>query len=107
MLAIARGLMSQPKVLLVDEPTLGLAPVLVDALCDWLTELRDRLGLTVVIAEQSAKLARELSDRTYVLVGGRIVAESGAKDFTDEELFTMYLGADGNQPTAKLTRSGS
>lgn len=92
MLAIGRGLMSQPKLLLVDEPTLGLAPVLVDALGDWLTEVRDRLGTTVIIAEQSAKLARGLCDRMYVLVGGQIVAERGKEGFSDEELFTMYLG---------------
>jgi branched-chain amino acid transport system ATP-binding protein len=94
MLAIGRGLMSQPKLLLVDEPTLGLAPVLVDALGDWLGEVRDRLGTTVVIAEQSAKLARGLCDRMYVLVGGRVLAEQGKEGFSDEELFTMYLGTD-------------
>jgi ABC-type branched-subunit amino acid transport system ATPase component len=94
MLAIGRGLMSQPKLLLVDEPTLGLAPVLVDALGDWLAEVRDRLGTTVIIAEQSAKLARGLCDRMYVLVGGRVLAERGKEGFSDEELFTMYLGAD-------------
>jgi branched-chain amino acid transport system ATP-binding protein/branched-chain amino acid transport system permease protein len=94
MLAIGRGLMSQPKLLLVDEPTLGLAPVLVDALGDWLAEVRDRLGTTVIIAEQSAKLARGLCDRMYVLVGGRVLAERGKEGFSDEELFAMYLGAD-------------
>jgi branched-chain amino acid transport system ATP-binding protein len=94
MLAIGRGLMSQPRLLLVDEPTLGLAPVLVDALGDWLTEVRDRLGTTVIIAEQSAKLARGLCDRMYVLVGGRVLAERGKEGFSDEELFTMYLGTD-------------
>lgn len=94
MLAIGRGLMSQPELLLVDEPTLGLAPVLVDALGEWLAEVRDRLGTTVIIAEQSAKLARGLCDRMYVLVGGRVLAERGKEGFSDEELFTMYLGAD-------------
>ena len=92
MLAIARGLMSDPKLLLIDEPTLGLAPVLVEALAEWLDRARGQLGTTLVLAEQSAKLATGLSDRMYVLVAGRVRAEAGASGFTDEELFQFYMG---------------
>ena len=92
MLAIARGLMSDPKLLLIDEPTLGLAPVLVEALAEWLDRARGQLGTTLVLAEQSAKLATGLSDRMYVLVAGRVRAEAGASGFTDDELFEFYMG---------------
>jgi branched-chain amino acid transport system ATP-binding protein len=92
MLAIARGLMSDPKLLFIDEPTLGLAPVLVEALAEWLDQARVKLGTTLVLAEQSAKLATGLSDRMYVLVAGKVRAEAGAAGFTDEELFEFYMG---------------
>jgi branched-chain amino acid transport system ATP-binding protein len=92
MLAIARGLMSEPKLLLIDEPTLGLAPVLVEGLAEWLGQARSELGTTLLLAEQSAKLATGLSDRMYVLVGGRVRAEAGAAGIDDEELFRLYMG---------------
>jgi ABC-type branched-subunit amino acid transport system ATPase component len=92
MLAIARGLMSEPKLLLIDEPTLGLAPVLVEALGRWIADVRDRLGTSLLLAEQSAKLATGLSDRMYVLVGGRVRAEADRSGFSDKELFELYIG---------------
>jgi branched-chain amino acid transport system ATP-binding protein len=98
MLAIARGLMSEPKLLLIDEPTLGLAPVLVEALAEWLDQARGQLGTTLVLAEQSAKLATGLSDRMYVLVSGRVRAEAGAAGFGDEELFEFYMGDQAGRP---------
>jgi branched-chain amino acid transport system ATP-binding protein len=92
MLAIARGLMSEPRLLLIDEPTLGLAPVLVEALGRWIGEVRDQLGTSLLLAEQSAKLATGLSDRMYVLVGGRVTAQSDKSGFSDKELFDLYIG---------------
>jgi branched-chain amino acid transport system ATP-binding protein len=92
MLAIARGLMSSPRLLLIDEPPLGLAPVMVEALARLLRQAREQLGTTLLLAEQSAKLATGLSDRMYVLVGGQIQAEAGASGFTDEQLFELYMG---------------
>jgi branched-chain amino acid transport system ATP-binding protein len=92
MLAIARGLMSEPKLLLIDEPTLGLAPVLVEALSRWIGEVREQLGTSLLLAEQSAKLATGLSDRMYVLVGGRVRAETDKAGFSDKELFDLYIG---------------
>lgn len=92
MLAIARGLMSGPRLLLIDEPTLGLAPVMVEALARLLRQAREQLGTTLLLAEQSAKLATGLSDRMYVLVGGQIQAEAGVSGFTDVQLFDLYMG---------------
>ena len=92
MLAIARGLMSEPRLLLIDEPTLGLAPVLVEALGRWIGDVRDQLGTSLLLAEQSAKLATGLSDRMYVLVGGRVTAQSDKSGFSDKELFELYIG---------------
>ena len=92
MLAVARGLMSGPRLLLIDEPTLGLAPVMIEALARLLGQAREQLGTTLLLAEQSAKLATRLSDRMYVLVGGRVRAEAGKSGFSDEQLFELYLG---------------
>jgi ABC-type branched-subunit amino acid transport system ATPase component len=92
MLAIARGLMSEPKLLLIDEPTLGLAPILVEQLGTWLAEVQKRLGTTLVLVEQSAKLARDLADRMYVLVDGEVKGQRGPGGFNDDELFALYVG---------------
>jgi branched-chain amino acid transport system ATP-binding protein len=71
MLAIARGLMGLPRVLLIDEPTLGLAPVLVERLIEHLRLVRREMGVAVVIAEQNLYLVRALADRAYTIQRGR------------------------------------
>ena len=90
-LAIARALMSDPRLVLLDEPTLGLAPVMVDTVFDLLVELRER-GRTILVVEQNALRALEIADRGYVLRTGRVAAEgSGAELAAHEDLFGTYV----------------
>jgi branched-chain amino acid transport system ATP-binding protein len=93
MLAIARGLMSRPRVLLLDEPSLGLAPKIIAELFEALDALRTE-GLTVLLVDQMAALALALCDRAYVMEGGRIVAQGSAAEIAaDGALAKAYLGA--------------
>lgn len=90
-LAIARALISDPAHLLLDEPTLGLAPAMVDVVFDLLVDLHER-GRTVLVVEQNALRALEVADRGYVLRTGRISAEgSGAELAAHEDLFGTYV----------------
>lgn len=94
MLAIGRGLMSGPRVLMLDEPSLGVAPVIVDSVMTALRALADD-GLAVLLVEQNAVQALRVADRTYVLDGGRIVASGPAEEFLEEDrLAHVYLGLD-------------
>jgi branched-chain amino acid transport system ATP-binding protein len=91
-LAVARALMCDPKLLLLDEPTLGLAPALVDVIFDLLVSLRSQ-GRTVLVVEQNAKRALEIADRGYVLRSGRLVGTGvGAEMADDPALFESFLG---------------
>jgi branched-chain amino acid transport system ATP-binding protein len=91
-LAIARALLSRPRLLLLDEPSLGLAPVVIDVVFDVLEELR-REGVTILLVEQNAARAVEFADRAYILRSGR-VAHSGPREelLRMEDFETMYLG---------------
>ena len=92
MLAIGRALMARPQVLLLDEPTEGLAPIYVKLLFDLITDLR-RKGLTILIVEQNVHHVLRTADRAYVLENGRIVMEGeGAALLNDNRLKTAYLG---------------
>jgi branched-chain amino acid transport system ATP-binding protein len=92
MLAIGRALMARPQVLLLDEPTEGLAPIYVKLLFDLIADLR-RKGLTVLIVEQNVHHVLRTADRAYVLENGRIVMEGeGPALLNDERLKTAYLG---------------
>ncbi len=92
MLAIARGLVAGPKVLMLDEPSLGLAPVLINDLYAVLAELRDE-GLTILLVDQMAALALSVADRGYVIESGRVVHEGSAEDIRNEPaLERAYLG---------------
>ncbi len=92
MLAIGRGLASRPKFLMLDEPSLGLAPKLVDAIYEKLHLLRER-GLTVLLVEQNVNYALELADRGYVLENGRIVMEGAGRELArSEHIKRHYLG---------------
>ncbi len=92
MLAIGRGLASCPKFLMLDEPSLGLAPKLVDAIYERLHLLRER-GLTVLLVEQNVHYGLKLADRAYVLENGRIVMEGTGSELTgNEHIKKHYLG---------------
>jgi branched-chain amino acid transport system ATP-binding protein len=91
MLAIGRALMSQPRVLLVDEPSVGLAPILVHRMIDKIKELKDRYNLTVLMAEQNFNQATRIADRGYIIVHGDIAfASEGAEDLRENELVKKY-----------------
>lgn len=93
MLAIARGLMSRPRVLLLDEPSLGLAPKVIAELFAALDQLR-RENMTIVLVDQMAALALSLADRAYVIEGGRVVAQGTAAEIAaNDALAKAYLGA--------------
>ncbi len=91
MLAIARALMGEPRLLLLDEPSLGLAPLVTGLIFDTIRELRAE-GVTILLVEQNAKQALRLADRAYVLETGEIVLE-GADLIDDERIQDAYLGA--------------
>ena len=91
-LAIARALMSEPRLLMMDEPSLGLAPVMVDVVFELIASLRDR-GRTMLVVEQNATRMLEMADRAYVVRSGAIVAEgTGAELRDDDRLFDTFLG---------------
>lgn len=92
MLALARGLMNRPKLLLLDEPTLGLAPIAVKEILDLLAELRDQ-GLTILVVEQNVRQALAISDYAYVLESAKIVMEGkGGELLNNSSLVESYLG---------------
>ncbi len=95
MLAIARAIMSSPRVLLVDEPSVGLSPLLVKQTIDIIRELRQRFGLTVLMAEQNFHEASRIADRGYIIVHGEIAfTGKNLSELTESELVrNYYLGA--------------
>lgn len=91
-LAIARALMSEPRLLMMDEPSLGLAPVMVDVVFELIASLRDR-GRTMLVVEQNATRMLEMADRAYVVRSGAIVAEGTGAELRDgDRLFETFLG---------------
>ncbi len=92
MVAIARGLMAEPSLLMLDEPSLGLAPKLVAQVAEMIRTIRDR-GITVLLVKQNARLALELSDRAYVLQTGRITIDGPSAELLNHpDVRTAYLG---------------
>ena len=92
MLAVARALMSRPKVIMMDEPSLGLAPLVVKGIFDIIKEI-NKLGVTVLLIEQNANMALKTADFAYVLETGRItMSGTGAELLTNEEVKKAYLG---------------
>jgi branched-chain amino acid transport system ATP-binding protein len=93
MLAVGRGLMSQPQLLLLDEPSLGLAPMLVRELMNTLARLRKEQGLTILLAEQNAIAALAIADRGYVMETGKVVIEGSSTELrSTEKIRAVYLG---------------
>ncbi len=94
MLAIGRALMARPRLLLLDEPCMGLAPLLVLVILETLVELRQR-GMTILLVEQNARAALGIADRGYVLENGRIAMEGAASDLlADKSVRQAYLGKE-------------
>jgi branched-chain amino acid transport system ATP-binding protein len=92
MVAIGRGLMSNPKILMLDEPSLGLAPKLVDEVLDTVRILKGQ-GMSILLVEQNVREALELSERGYVLQTGRIVGEGAGKELLASDQFRQaFLG---------------
>jgi branched-chain amino acid transport system ATP-binding protein len=92
MLAVARALMARPKLLLLDEPSMGLAPVLVDLIFDTISRIREQ-GTTVLLVEQNALAALRVADRAYVLESGSLkLAGTAAELAKDPEIVKAYLG---------------
>jgi len=92
MVAIGRGLMSNPEILLLDEPSLGLAPILVDEVLDTVEKLKTK-GMTILLVEQNVREALGLATRGYVLQTGRIVAEGTGEELLESDFFkTAFLG---------------
>lgn len=94
MLATARAMMSEPKILLLDEPSMGLAPVLVDSIFDTIQELH-RTGTTILLVEQNARAALAVADRGYVLQTGEIIISGSAEKLRNNEIVQKaYLGIE-------------
>ena len=105
MLAIGRALMSDPQLLLLDEPSLGLAPLVVETLYESLVRLH-RTGLTLLLAEQSVSLALEIADYAYVLQTGRTVLAGPAEQLrADPAVRRAYLGLEGEEEADRRTRA--
>lgn len=95
MLAIGRALMAKPKLLLLDEPSMGLAPIIVKEILSYIAELREKHGLTVLLVEQNARSALKIADTGYVLETGRIILQGPAEDLlTNRDVQRAYLGRD-------------
>ena len=92
MLAIGRAMMSDPDLFLLDEPTLGLSPIMVGKIADIITEISSQ-GCTILLVEQNARMALEISHRGYVLETGRIVREGLSKELLEDDVVRRsYLG---------------
>lgn len=95
MLAIGRALMARPKVLLLDEPSMGLAPIVIKEIFRYVIELRDKYGLTVLLVEQNARSALRIANTGYVLETGRIILQGPAEDLLqNRDVQRAYLGRD-------------
>lgn len=96
MLAIARAMMSRPKVLMLDEPTLGLAPIIVDQISDFVLSLKAR-RIAVLLAEQNSEMALGVADRAYVMETGRVIKSGDAASIAkDPAVMEAYLGFGGD-----------
>jgi branched-chain amino acid transport system ATP-binding protein len=97
MVAIGRALMGLPRLLLLDEPSLGIAPLVVQNIFQVLRQINER-GVTLLLVEQNARLALELADRAYILENGRVVGQGAGRDLLDDEgvqrAYLGYVGSD-------------
>ena len=92
MLAISRGLMGRPRLLMLDEPSLGLAPIIVATVFETIERIKEE-GTSILLVEQNAKQSLSISDHAYVLENGKIIKEGRGRDLlADEEIIKAYLG---------------
>ncbi len=104
MLAIARGVISKPKLLLLDEPSLGLAPLLVQSIFDAILDLRSQ-GMTILLIEQNSYAALRIADYGYVMQSGRVVIGDSAKNLlANERVCTLYMGRKRGHATVQGNR---
>ena len=107
MLAVARGLMARPKLLMLDEPSLGLAPIIVQQLFAVIRQIRTR-GMTILLVEQNAHMALSVADRGYVLETGNLLVEGSPSELLDnEEVRAAYLGGGKQLAVDKVALVGS
>lgn len=93
MLAIGRGLMMKPELIMLDEPSMGLAPIIVEDIFELILKIRET-GKTILLIEQNASMALSIADRAYVLETGKITMEGKGSDLlNDENVKKVYLGA--------------
>ena len=93
MLAIGRAMMSEPSLLLLDEPSLGLSPIMVEQLGATITAIRRDLGMSILLVEQNAGLALELTSRVYVMQTGHVVLTGSTEEISLEKIHEAYLGS--------------
>jgi branched-chain amino acid transport system ATP-binding protein len=108
MIAIARALMAAPKMLMLDEPSLGLAPLLVKEIFENIQRINQEMGATILIVEQNAKMALEISDYAYIMESGKIVLEGPSgelKDNPDVKEFYMGVTQGGGRKSFKEVKS--
>ena len=108
MIAIARALMASPKMLMLDEPSLGLAPLLVKEIFDTIGQINKDLGTTILVVEQNAKVALAISDYAYIMESGRIVLEGPSKELQnnpDVKEFYMGITKGGGRKSFKNVKS--
>jgi branched-chain amino acid transport system ATP-binding protein len=95
MLAIARGLMGRPDLLLLDEPSMGLSPILVEQIFEIIREINEQ-GVSILLVEQNAQMALSIADRGYVLETGRVTLEGSAQELLENpQVIEAYLGGQG------------
>jgi branched-chain amino acid transport system ATP-binding protein len=93
MLAIGRGLMAEPRILLLDEPSLGLAPIVVNQIFEALLELKNERGLSILLVEQNMRMALKFSDYGYVIQLGQVMVSGASKELqNDRRIYESYLG---------------
>lgn len=93
MLAMGRALMASPKLLLLDEPSMGLAPLLIKEVFDIVKEVNKEMGITILLVEQNANMALKISDRAYVIETGKVIMSGDAKEILeDDTVREAYLG---------------